>query len=73
MSGKVGIEITRRILGGVGSVIAAAAYGVLNFSKAREEWADLQGDELVAIAKDVLEVEIPKVVAVFKPDSTTLI
>ncbi len=73
MSGKVGIEITKKFLSGIAGVIAAAAYGVLNFSKAKEEWADLQGDELVAIAKDVLEVEIPKVVAVFKPDSTTLV
>ena len=72
MSGKIGIEVTRRILGALGNTIAAVAYGVKNLKKAREEWSDLQGDELVDVAKQVLEVEIPKVVAVFKPESTTL-
>lgn len=73
MSGKFGITTVQRLLGAVGSTVAAVAYGVKNFKAVRDELTDIQGDELVAIVKQTLETEIPKVVAVFKPDTTTLL
>jgi hypothetical protein len=73
MSGKIGIDVTKRLLSGLGAIVAAGAYAVMHYKAAREEWGDIQGDELVAIAKQVMDTEIPKVVAVFKPDSTSLV
>lgn len=71
MSGKYGIEITKKVVGGLFSTVAFGVYCWVNRASIKNEWSDIQGDEIVDAGRQVFDVEFKKIVAVLKPDTTT--
>lgn len=72
MSGKLGIATLKGAISGVFGIAGFGIQTVKNLATIKQEIADLQGDEIVEIATQIVIVEIPKIVSVFKPTTTTL-